>query len=126
MAFLPFCHRTHARPTALTEGQGFGGVVAPAYPLARRPVYVHGQTGKAYIARNTKPVPGLQTGTEGTIAGQPVGNHIGAAGGDLVLKVVQGEVAEDGAVEQVAHQIVLGEAGQLRLVVALQGGGGGP
>ncbi len=91
MAFLPFWHRTHARPTGLAEGQRLGRVVAPAHPLARRPVYVHGQTGKAYIARNTKPVPGLQAGTEGTIAGQPVGDNIGAAGGDFVLKVVKNE-----------------------------------
>ena len=64
----------------------------------------------------------MYIGAEGAVAGQPVVHHIGRLGGDVILQVVQGKVAEDRGVQQVTHQVVFGELRQFAGIFGFQRG----
>ncbi len=109
---------------------GAGGAVEghPAFPVvvfvdadAAHMVHVHGQAAGFYVAGHAEPVLRLQAGFEQAVAGRSVANAVGLPFADLVLHVVECEVAEDGAVEHVTHQLLLGEAG---VVLGIQLGPG--
>ncbi len=114
-------HGGHARAGGTVEGHPAFTVVVFVDADAAHMVHVHGQAAGFYVAGHAEPVLRLQAGFEQAVAGRSVANAVGLPFADLVLHVVECEVAEDGAVEHVTHQLLLGEAG---VVLGIQLGPG--
>jgi len=53
------------------------------------------------------------------VAGAPVLDHIGGAGGNLILHIIEREITGERGVKQIADKVVLSEVCELTKVVTL-------
>ena len=77
---------------------------------SREAIRVHSQAGGFDVAGNAVEVDRRQAGFEQTVAGGTVAHTVGLLFANLVLYIIQSEIAEYGAVEQVTDYLPLGQA----------------
>lgn len=102
--------RRFARVGGADEHQVFFRITILRGGDRRDAVHVHGEADHLDVARNAaKHILRRQTGAERADTGQAVRHHADALGIELIERIVDGEVAEDAGLQQVAGEGVFGQ-----------------